>query len=142
MLSPANCPPAPPCQLPHFNTLPEPPATTEDELLLRRQADTGAALRCVGVGQAMALLNCSSPRAEELHSPANLATRAEDLHPPANLATRAEELHSPATPCSRDALSPEALNIASYDTRQRERMADRGGAGLKLGLGQAIKDIK
>ncbi|PRW39304.1 Glycerol uptake facilitator [Chlorella sorokiniana] len=64
--------------LPHFNTLPEPPATNDDELLLR----------------------------------------------------------------SRDALSPEALNIASYDTRQRERMADRGGAGLKTGLAQAIKDIK
>ena len=45
-------------------------------------------------------------------------------------------------PRSRDALSPEALNIASYDTRQRERMADRGGAGLKTGLTQAIKDIK
>lgn len=64
--------------LPHFNTLPEPPAATADDLLLR----------------------------------------------------------------SRDALSPEALNIASYDTRQRERMADRGGAGLKTGLTQAIKDIK
>ncbi|KAI7837871.1 hypothetical protein COHA_008358 [Chlorella ohadii] len=64
--------------LPHFNTLPEPPASTTDELLLR----------------------------------------------------------------SRDALSPEALNIASYDTRQRGRMADRGGAGLKTGLAQAIKDIK
>ncbi|KAL4444176.1 hypothetical protein ABPG75_011913 [Micractinium tetrahymenae] len=63
--------------LPHFNTLPEPPAETPDELLLR----------------------------------------------------------------SRDALSPEALNIASYDTRQRARMA-QGGGGLKTGVGQAIKDIK
>lgn len=62
--------------LPHFNTLPEPPAATPDDLLLR----------------------------------------------------------------SRDALSPEALNIASYDTRQHARMAQAGG--LKSGLGQAIKDVR
>lgn len=47
----------------------------------------------------------------------------------------------PLHPCSRDALSPEALNIASYDTRQRARMA-QGGGGLKSGLEQAIRDIR
>lgn len=46
------------------------------------------------------------------------------------------------SPCSRDALSPEALNIASYDTRERARMEGRGGAGLKTGLAQAIRDIR
>ncbi|KAL4421889.1 hypothetical protein ABPG77_003691 [Micractinium sp. CCAP 211/92] len=63
--------------VPHFNTLPEPPAPTADDLLLR----------------------------------------------------------------SRDALSPEALNIASYDTRPQVRVA-KGGGSLTSGLGQAIRDIR
>lgn len=63
--------------LPHFKTVPEPMATTGDELLLR----------------------------------------------------------------SRDALSPEALAMASYDTRDKKRSGS-GGGGVVGGVGQAIRDIK
>lgn len=50
------------------------------------------------------------------------------------------------TPCkhhSRDALTPEALNIASFDTRQRAAAPGGGrGLGLKAGLEQAIRDVR
>lgn len=132
--------------LPHFNTLPEPPASTPDDLLLRRQA------QCLHGGQAGVGIQDGS----RLQDGASWAgpggagggANGAGAHAPPPLLPQALCFAASRTrracrryPCrSRDALTPEALNIASYDTRQHARMAQ--GGSLKTGLGQAIRDIK
>jgi hypothetical protein len=132
--------------LPHFKTVPEPAASTADELLLRSCVP---AICLAGWCLAAAVLPDSLPDclpAVDLQArrlprlPACLPTCPEAALS-SHHCCRPTALCFPATCCRRDALSPEALAIVSYDTRQQDR---RTGPvrGVRANLQQAISDVR
>lgn len=123
--------------LPHFQTLPEPPAASPDDLLLRRWGVGGRSRGLLGpLAGGTRTGSAHAPRVKRWLT----GTYASQLL----LRSRCVRPHHPCPLCprSRDALTPEALNIASYDTRQAARLQRGGPGGVRAGLGQALRDIK
>ena len=136
--------------LPHFKTVPEPAASTADELLLRSCVPAACLLVAWHSGfpagsvsdrsPGVALLAPSACPARLPALPACLRAALSSEHC-CRPAARAAPLCASPPPCRRDALSPEALAIVSYDTRQQER---RTGPvrGVRANLQQAISDVR